>query len=1044
MIRSSVNLDSFFFTYEAVSASRDINANDFGKYLEVDPGGGIVELTLPTGLGRGFRFNIRQVGTGVVRVLAGAGATLTSTGGAGTIELPGQWSNGLFDSRTDTDWIGQVFESALEGGIAVSVTDSPFNAQGDGTTDDTAAINAAAAFVLSQGGGWLWFPAGTYFVTSQITLPDGVTFVGAGPDVSVITADGVAAGNFVNNAIIYNEGSSAALPALGASVVAGDLTITFSAAHGLSVDSLFTLKDPANGSYNSARTYYNQGEFIRVEATPLATTATADAPAYGDYNLATAEVNEITPITVGMRDLAVVGIGTGTVSCVTIVYGRNCRFERLRFTNTQLAGLEVDRCFDTWIDSVEGFSFLANIALNYLISIVNCQRGTCSKILGATVRHAITTGGADTDDNVVVRDWTIADCVLAGASAGVGAVGIHGNAEYLTVADCDLVNIAVAGDHIAITNCTLRAESNGIAATIQDLIGTDIRFSDCRFYQTTDLAAGIAMVNFDDSLPNLSRTDGVFTFSNCLFEMFGFDGIPVQLDNYDLVEITNRVLFEGCTFNSTSGDDACLAFVRSNSGVASGWGSVEFSNNRFYGCGARVSSALEAHFHNNLCLDSPDHGLRVANDGNNPHSSQLVEFLGNTVYRAQDAGIAGNLDSAGTPGTSTFFKAMGNISLNNNQSTSATENASFWVTQCEDAIISNNIYGDNQAAPTQTRIWELTNVTTIQAFGNIITGTIVAFTNTGVTNIFRGQMFPATTEFLYTEGIRVGIGGGSPQQVGSQADDLVVGATTRAEAGISGLTDDDGSFRLVVATPTRGDNTFGWLYTDVNQAVAHYVGGDILLRAQNDQAANVFVRPNTDNDTQLGNATAAWESVSSHSYLYGTGSVSNTAGAGTPEGTVTAPVGSFYLDTTNGTLYIKKSGAGNTGWERAEYFVCKAAADLASSTAANWLPFVGVSEGTGAPDYFHMFPRPGGRTIRVISAQVYFEADTGSTDLSIYSGDIAAQSLVETVNGDPGAADTSILYTFGPADVTADNMLLEVDPTDAAAGIFATLLCVLV
>jgi len=41
-------------------------------------------------------------------------------------------------------------------------------------------------------------------------------------------------------------------------------------------------------------------------------------------------------------------------------------------------------------------------------------------------------------------------------------------------------------------------------------------------------------------------------------------------------------------------------------------------------------------------------------------------------------------------------------------------------------------------------------------------------------------------------------------------------------------------------------------------------------------------------------------------------------GSGSPEGSVTAPVGSEYLrtdGTTNTTHYVKTSGAGNTGWE---------------------------------------------------------------------------------------------------------------------------------
>jgi len=40
-------------------------------------------------------------------------------------------------------------------------------------------------------------------------------------------------------------------------------------------------------------------------------------------------------------------------------------------------------------------------------------------------------------------------------------------------------------------------------------------------------------------------------------------------------------------------------------------------------------------------------------------------------------------------------------------------------------------------------------------------------------------------------------------------------------------------------------------------------------------------------------------------------------GSGTPESSITASVGSLYLNKSGGastTLYIKESGTGNTGW----------------------------------------------------------------------------------------------------------------------------------
>jgi len=39
-----------------------------------------------------------------------------------------------------------------------------------------------------------------------------------------------------------------------------------------------------------------------------------------------------------------------------------------------------------------------------------------------------------------------------------------------------------------------------------------------------------------------------------------------------------------------------------------------------------------------------------------------------------------------------------------------------------------------------------------------------------------------------------------------------------------------------------------------------------------------------------------------------------TQGSGSPEGVVTASVGSEYTDTSTGVLYLKQSGSGNTGW----------------------------------------------------------------------------------------------------------------------------------
>lgn len=76
-------------------------------------------------------------------------------------------------------------------GFAVCITDPPFNAKGDGVTDDTAAIQAAINFVAAKGGGTVIIPAGTFRkadTVPSIKMANRVSLVGEG-DGSVILHD---------------------------------------------------------------------------------------------------------------------------------------------------------------------------------------------------------------------------------------------------------------------------------------------------------------------------------------------------------------------------------------------------------------------------------------------------------------------------------------------------------------------------------------------------------------------------------------------------------------------------------------------------------------------------------------------------------------------------------------------------------------------------------------------------------------------------------------------------------------------------------------
>ncbi|MBV8070090.1 MAG: hypothetical protein JO270_09315 [Acidobacteriaceae bacterium] len=55
-----------------------------------------------------------------------------------------------------------------------------YGAKGNGSSDDTAALNAALSAVASHGGGYLFLPRGTYEISSEIVIPNGVQMVGLG------------------------------------------------------------------------------------------------------------------------------------------------------------------------------------------------------------------------------------------------------------------------------------------------------------------------------------------------------------------------------------------------------------------------------------------------------------------------------------------------------------------------------------------------------------------------------------------------------------------------------------------------------------------------------------------------------------------------------------------------------------------------------------------------------------------------------------------------------------------------------------------------
>lgn len=115
-------------------------------------------------------------------------------------------------------------------------------------------------------------------------------------------------------------------------------------------------------------------------------------------------------------------------------------------------------------------------------------------------------------------------------------------------------------------------------------------------------------------------------------------------------------------------------------------------------------------------------------------------------------------------------------------------------------------------------------------------------------------------------------------------------------------------------------SVYGTTVTDASEAGELRFGvisaGALANRLRLSAAAMV---PNTNDGLTLGDATRQFADLylASGGRIYHNNGAFDTWGTGTPEGAVTAPVGSTFRRTDGGagtTFYVKESGSGNTGW----------------------------------------------------------------------------------------------------------------------------------
>jgi hypothetical protein len=311
------------------------------------------------------------------------------------------------------------------------VTDPPYNAKGDGTSDDAAGIQAAvtAASALPYGG-VVYLPPGDYVVNSIITCTASrVVIQGAGPGVTRIlhgvtgssgTASTSAVFKFTGTVAAYGSPTATLAANVAPSQASYDTgrNISVNALGGIAAGDVLLVGD------NYADTFADpgwanrrRGELVRVESATGSTIILCTSVRDSYTTARSAAVWKPTLLTGNaVKDLTIRGrltLGTGYTPGLYFFACRGVRVENVYLENLDGSGIVFARVYDGRIDGCivqdltdDGTRLGYGVVLGNVESVVvdGCRFYRC--------RHGVTTAG--TSGHVgYTRNVLVADCLAS-------------------------------------------------------------------------------------------------------------------------------------------------------------------------------------------------------------------------------------------------------------------------------------------------------------------------------------------------------------------------------------------------------------------------------------------------------------------------------------------------------------------------------------------------------------------------------------------------------------------------------------------------------
>lgn len=148
--------------------------------------------------------------------------------------------------------------------------------------------------------------------------------------------------------------------------------------------------------------------------------------------------------------------------------------------------------------------------------------------------------------------------------------------------------------------------------------------------------------------------------------------------------------------------------------------SVKIDGNHLYGCGIRTFEGIDTLVVSNNIMKKPNR-KGFSYGGTFKAGIGVHRIFGNTIEEARAEGI-----SVLGGDTTTQLYIENNISINNRQGTTvSTSLNSLRLDSIDLAVVRNNVFGDSQDIPTQTRSWQVTNTNVLVNEGNVVLGNLL-------------------------------------------------------------------------------------------------------------------------------------------------------------------------------------------------------------------------------------------------------------------------------------------------------------------------------